>query len=71
MSQIDDIINSGRKIDQKRLNFVLEYIQNSRRSGRAQDVGRGGDHQQDELVAAAAALYDKAVESCVITEKDV
>jgi hypothetical protein len=69
MSEIDDIISAGRKIDQRRLSFVLEFIQNARRSGRVKDIGRGSDQEQNELVAAANALYDKAVESCTITEK--
>jgi hypothetical protein len=69
MSEVDDIINAGQKIDHKRLSFVLEYIQNARRSGRGMDVGRDSERNQKELIAAANALYDKAVESCTITEK--
>lgn len=66
MSEIDDVIKSGRRINLKRLSFVLEFIQNARCTGRGLD----SENEQKELVATANALYDKAVESCVITEKD-
>lgn len=49
-------------VDNKRLDFVLQYILDARRSGRA--VDHDGTHNRAELVKVANDLYDKAVESC-------
>lgn len=53
--------------DERRLDFVLQYILNARRSGRSTD--HDGEFARADLVKVANSLYDKALESCQTLEE--
>lgn len=54
-------------VDHNRLQFVLQFILNARRSGRSED--HNGEHARAELVKIANDLYNKAFETCAYPEE--
>ncbi len=57
------------EIEEKRMEFMLQYILNARLSGRSQDID--GTHARGQLVTAANDLFDQVVLKCTLIPEDL
>lgn len=57
------------EVEEKRMEFMLQYILNARLSGRSQDID--GTHARGQLVTAANDLFDQVVLKCTLTPEDL
>ncbi len=57
------------EVEEKRMEFMLQYILNARLSGRSQDID--GTHARGQLVTAANDLFDQVVLKCTLIPEDL
>lgn len=57
------------EVEEKRMEFMLQYILNARLSGRTQDIG--STHARGQLVTAADDLFDQVMLKCTIVSEEL